>query len=158
MKSSRLRIEKVFSAAKIIVVLRIIGKSRAIHLRVLDVKKWTGWQKYSMLNRMYARSGTGFQCPVAHFWVSFISLRHQLLLRVSVRSASLEGDQVIHTVSVSVRCQTSRLSFPGRPPRAVLSAPWYALITALLQWQAVPENSKSMRLIEPGVCACVFAS
>lgn len=98
----------------------------------------------SWLNRMYARSGTGFQCPVVHFGVSFISLRHQLLLRVSVRSASLEGDQVVHRVSMPVSCQASRLSFTGGAPRAVLSAQWYALITALPQRQAVSENSKYM--------------
>lgn len=49
--------------------------------------------------------------PVVLFRVSFISLGHQLLLGVSVRSASLEGDQVVHRVSMSVSRQASRLSF-----------------------------------------------
>lgn len=48
---------------------------------------------------------------VDHFRVPFISLRHQLLLGVSVRSASLKADQVIHRVSMSVSHQASRLSF-----------------------------------------------
>lgn len=52
-------------------------------------------------------SGQGFSSPV-----SFISLRHQLLLGVSVRSASFEGrgDRVVHRVSVTVSRGASRLS------------------------------------------------
>ncbi len=57
------------------------------------------------------RKGDMIQIFVIHFRVSFISLRHQLLLGVSVRSASLKGDQVVHRVSMSVSHQATRLSF-----------------------------------------------
>lgn len=86
---------------------------------------------------------TGILLYVVYFRVSSISLRHQLLLGVSVRSASLEGDQVVHRVFMSVSRQASRLSF-HRLLRAVLSAQWYALITAGSQRQTVPENRKCM--------------
>lgn len=61
--------------------------------------------------------------------MSFIRLGHQLLAGVSVRSASLKGDQVVRAVSMSARCQANRLSFPGRPegqrlvPTSMLSSP-----------------------------------
>lgn len=83
-----------------------------------------------------------FGAPGGHFRASLIRLRHQLLVGVSVRSAGLKADRVVHTVSMSARCQANRLSFPRRPPGAALSAHWYALITRLSRWQPALKNSQ----------------
>lgn len=68
----------------------------------------------------------------------------------------MRRDQVLHRVSVSVSCQTSRLSFTRRPPRAELSARRYALITARPPQRGEPQNSDCMGPVEQmGACARV---
>lgn len=73
--------------------------------------------------------------------MSFSRLGCQPLAGVSVRSAGLKVDQMVHAVSVSA-CQANGLSFPRRPLGAALSAHWYALITSLSRWQPLLKNSQ----------------